>query len=112
MSVKTTGLEFKRFYQDSSVWVDGMWHDDLDLVVDGKEYDPSSEVVAIGDTAKVTVVGGCVFLPGDDDTVEITTLFKRWRRAQTHSVMVIEVPNERVDAVKASLAAVNVKVLA
>lgn len=33
MTVKTTGAEFKRFYNDTAFWPEGAWHEDEEIEV-------------------------------------------------------------------------------
>ncbi len=111
MSVKTTGAEFKRFYNDPSFWPEGAWHDDDVVLVDSIEQD-DIDVDKISDTAKVTIDAGVVFMSANDrDGVGFDTYFRRWLKAQTVRKIVVEVDASKLEAVIAAIKAAGGKVL-
>ncbi|MFW6855414.1 hypothetical protein ACODYM_29405 [Burkholderia gladioli] len=111
MPVNTTGAEFKRFYNDPTIWKKDVWHDDVILMVDGVQLDEGSELDQMLDAAIVKIESGVVYLNGDaSDDVPLDALFRRWRRTQTHRVMQVEVPTARYDELRAAFTALGGKV--
>lgn len=112
MAVKTTGYEFKRFYNDKNWWKEGTWHDAVVLLVDGEELDNQDEYDYILDSAKVVIDSGVVFLSETtDDGVAMDSYFKRWKKAQTVRSIVVEVDISKLDAVIAAVKAAGGKVI-
>ena len=60
----------------------------------------------------LTVAGGIVYLKGLEEGPSLEAYFKRWRKRQTTTVLVVEVPHEAADAVRAAVAAAGGKVRA
>lgn len=97
--IKTTGAEFKKFYDDSTFWSQGAWHDSEEVYVDDVLYgDDYSE---INDYARVKIVGGSVFVSDEPGSMicSFETYFKRWKKSQENKMIVISVPNDRVEEV-------------
>lgn len=111
MSAKTTGAQFKRFYDDPNWWAaDGsVWHEDADILVDGTavgaDFDPSQ----VPDSAVISISGGAVF--GVEGEPSLEAFFKRWLRKQETVVLVVEVTTSTADAVRAAIQAAGGKVL-
>lgn len=111
MAVKTIGAEFKRFYADPKFWPeppnshsDNVWHEDEIVSIDGEPCEEDIDYASIADTAAVTIEGGIVHGPaigGEEPSFE--AYFKRWRKLQTTSVMVVECDVAKLDAVKAAV---------
>lgn len=118
MTVKCTGAEFLRFYNDKAWWFskqDGTaedgeetWWEDAEVVVSGirvaeYEYDFNTNIKP---TDTVTVRGGVVFgkvVGTKEPTVE--AYLKRWLKAQRTTVLVVDCPNEKLDAIRAAIKA-------
>lgn len=109
MSAKTTGIEFKRFYNDPAFWPDGAYHDDDVVIVDGVEHE-DLDLDKIPDNAKVVIECGVVFFPGGE-MVAFDTYFRRWKKAQTTRTIVVEVDASKLDAVVAAVKAAGGKVV-
>lgn len=116
MAVKTTGAEFKRFYTDPAFWPpeaashkDNVWHEDELISVDGEQREEGFDFDTIPDSAQVTVEGGVVFGLKDEPSFE--TYFKRWRKLQSTSVLVVECDVTKLDAVKSAVRAAGGRVL-
>ena len=110
--VKVTGSEWKRFYADAEAWPDGAWHEDEDITVDGKTPGDDFDFSAVPDVAMLTVTGGVVYWKDTDEGPSLEAHFKRWRKRQTTTVLVVEVPHEAAEAVRAAIAAAGGKVRA
>ena len=86
MTVKTTGAEFKRFYNDAEFWPEGVWHEDDVILANGEEVDIIDD---IPETAAVAITGGVVFgLEGEEPSLE--AWFRKWRKKQTTASFVVE----------------------
>lgn len=110
MATKTTGAEFKRFYEDPAYWPDGVWHEDVLFTVDGEPAGDSYDMSKVPDGAQVTIEGGIVMgPPHDGKEPSVETLFKRWRKAQTIKTLVVEVDVSKLDAVVAAIKAAGGK---
>lgn len=91
MAVKTTGAEFKRFYNDKAFWPEGTWHEDEVMTVDGKDQEGGVDIDALRDESEVRIEGGIVFGPQfDQNEPSFEGYFKRWRKLQTTATFVVE----------------------
>lgn len=110
MPAKTTGAEFKQFYQDAAFWPDGAWHDDDVIYVDGVEQS-DIDVETILDNAYVVIESGVVFLPGGDaDGIKFDAYFRRWLKSQKTRRIGVECDVEKLEQVIASVKAAGGKV--
>ena len=111
--VKVTGSEWNRFYADAEAWPDGAWYEDEEITVDGKTAGDDFDLSAVPDGAMLTVKGGVVYLKEDtNEGPSLEAHFKRWRKRQTTTVLVVEVPHEAAEAVRTAIAAAGGKVRA
>jgi len=110
--VKVTGIEWNRFYADAEAWPDGAWHEDEEITVDGNAPPEDFDLSAVPDGATLTVAGGVVYLKGLKEGPSLETHFKRWRKRQTTTLLVVEVAHEAAEAVCAAIAAAGGKVRA
>lgn len=114
MSVKTTGAEFKQFYEDERFWPqdDGKtWHDDEVITVNGVVLSDGVDTDRMPDDALVTVEGGMVFSPQwDGNEPSLEAYFKRWRKLQTTRTVLVECDAANLDAVKAAVKAAGGRV--
>lgn len=115
MAVKTSGAEFKLFYDDVRFWPqdDGKtWHDDEVITVNGVMLADGVDTEAMPDDAAVTVEGGMVFGPQwDGDEPSLEAYFKRWRKLQTTRTVLVECDASNLDAVKAAVKAAGGRVV-
>ena len=106
MAVKTTGAEFKRFYNDIAFWPEGTWHEDEFVTVDGEEQEGGFDIDMISNESVVRIAGGIVFGPQfDQNEPSFEGYFKRWRKLQTTTTFVVECDIAKVEAVKAAVKA-------
>lgn len=107
MSVKTTGAEFKEYYQDENYWVLDAWHDDHAIKVNGEYIDDIT--TDMPDDAEVVIESGVVFIPVQSESgmeekdVPLVSHFKAWRKQKTCTTLVITVEKEHLDAVKVAI---------
>lgn len=111
MTAKTTGAEFKRFYGDNEWWPEGVYHDDELILVNGEAIEDLDALERIPDEAEVRIESGSVMRePREgrvmgEEVMGLDTYFHRWRRAQSKRVVVLEVPIEDVERLKAMVKA-------
>ena len=113
MSVKTTGAELKRFYNDTEFWPEeaDYYHEDEVIVVNGVEP-KDFETVNIEDLAgndQVTLSGGCVYNAPGEPSFE--TYFKRWRKKQATATLIVEAPKERAEEIAELIRNAGAKVI-
>lgn len=113
MTVKCTGAEFKRFYNDPEYWVsperspdNHTWHDDEMIAVNDVELRDGIEVEKLNDTDRVLIDGGVVFgqVVGPKEP-GLESYFKRWRKAQNTTSIVVDCPKEKLAAILAAIKA-------
>lgn len=95
MSVKTTGAEWKKFYNDPGFWPPGAWHDDEVITVGGVACE---EVLFddVADNQQFTVHGGVVYLKENDrDGPSLESHFRRWRKRQSNLYLCVVVPRDK-----------------
>ncbi len=109
MATKTTGIEFKQFYGDNSIWPDDAYHEDAVIMVDGVDAG-DSDLYGMPDTVAVTIESGWVFLPDQNDAIALETYFKRWRKRQALRTLIVEVDAAKLDALIAAVKAAGGKV--
>lgn len=107
--IKTTGAEYKRFYNDPAAWPDDSWHEDETLIVNGDEW--TLGVVDIPDDAVINLSGGVVFGLPNGTEASLEAYFKRWRKRQTTTTFLVECDMDKVDEVKAAVKAAGGKVV-
>ena len=104
MSTKTSGLEFKAFYNDPKVWKNNRFHEYEQIFVNGKlEEDLSIE--KINDADIVTIDGGMIYEDGYKDVGGFESQFRKWRRDQDTTVLMVRAPNASLEAIRAAIKA-------
>lgn len=108
MTTKTTGAELKRFYNDPTFWIDGVWHEDVMIL--SKDGSQEEEISEIPDFMAVSIVGGTVLYSGPghapwsgEDGTSFEAYFRRWRKAQNTACGIFECPKDKLDAVLAAI---------
>lgn len=92
--IKLTKAEWEKFKSsdDKSIWPDDAYMDDVYLTsMDGVELDDDSkDFSSMHDGEFMQLESGCVL---DHPKFEsIVSLFKAWRKIQTHEIVSVEVP--------------------
>lgn len=112
MTTKTTGAEFKAFYNDPVYWNpnESTHHDDELIKVD--DHDVTGSYDDISDTAIVEIDGGDVFEPFFDKRTiySFEDYFKHWQKTQKVSRFVVECDKQNLAAVKAAIIAAGGKI--
>lgn len=114
MTVKTNGAQFKRFYEDPSVWGEKGWCDATEYEIDGKLFGDDQDLIVeeILDQSVVKIISGVIFDgPNDGDEADMISAFKKWAKAQSRTNLVIEVEKTRLDEVIALLKSFKIKVV-
>jgi hypothetical protein len=107
--VKITGAEWKRFYTDDEAWPDGAWHDGEEITIDGLASD-DVDLSDVPDSAIIKLYGGVMYMNDTEDGPSLEAYFKRWRKRQSTTVLIVEVANELADAVRDAIVAAGGKV--
>lgn len=107
MTVKTTGAEFKRFYNDPAFWPEGAWHEDEEIEVNGSPLSEDTALEDVPDNAVMKIAGGFILgLPDrDDNEPSFEAHFKKWRRVQNTVSFVVECAKGKEGAVRAAILA-------
>lgn len=111
MTIKTTSAELKRFYNDPAFWYRGVQHEDEKIIVNGVDQG-YVDIDELPDNARVTVSGGIVLWPNQEDGKEpsFEGYFKKWLKTQTYKTIVVEVDNEFHDNLIAVIKAAGGKI--
>lgn len=110
MVAKTTGAEFKRFYQDPEFWPSDAFHEDVIFKVDGHMQEDGIDVQTLRDDSVVTIEGGIVLGVFKDNEPSVEAYFKRWKKQQTLTSFLVECDVSKLDAVKAAIKAAGGRV--
>jgi hypothetical protein len=97
--VTISGAEFKKFYNDTEWWPEGVYHDDASITVDGKDayqYE-KTDLDKVPDESIITLDGGIVTDIEGIDHGSLDSYFKKWKKTQTTKTLLLEVKKEDVD---------------
>jgi hypothetical protein len=111
--IKTTGAEFKRFYNDPEVWQGDSFHEGELVTVNGVEIDEGEldpDRLADGDI--VTVEGGVIYADarGEVERGSMESCLRKWRKAQSCVFFAVEAPKDKADEIKAAIKSAGGKV--
>lgn len=111
MATKTTGAEFKRYYNDKTAWKEDWWHENEEITIDGRPGE-DIEIEAVADGAKIVIYGGIIY-EGDyqNEGASMESHFKKWRKAQSVEFLTIEVPKDKSESLIAAVVAAGGKVV-
>jgi hypothetical protein len=90
MGLKTTGLEFKRFYGDEDFWGDH-YQDEVTLIVDGQTIENDIDADSYADSAVVEIENGYILSESGGEGDDIESFFKRWQKTQKSASFVVTV---------------------
>lgn len=99
MSVKMTGVEFKKFMDDKTFWPEGAYYEDEEMFVNGVRLEMDLPPENVKDSDSIAIRGGFVYLKDGDYVSSFVTFTKRWLKQQTCSIVLVEVPKEHLEAV-------------
>jgi hypothetical protein len=119
--MKVSGKEWNEFYSDPEFWSKGYYHDDDLIYIDGQNVEEMEDysLENVNNNSIVDIQYGFVLKdpenPGTDlRPTEICTLqnyFKRWKRKQTKTKVVIEIDKDKLDELKKVVKSVGAKIL-
>jgi hypothetical protein len=110
MATKTTGAEFKAFYEDKTFWPEGAWHEDEEVTIDGAEPPEDFDLSSVPDNTKLVLANGYVTNTDGDELGSFEGYFRKWRKKQTTTFLSVEVPHEKAESVKAAIIAAGGRV--
>jgi len=108
---KMTGYEYKQFINadwDKLLGVTNAYMDGEEITVNGAEE--HSDLDLTPDDAKVIIYSGCVCADQDID-LSLIACYNRWKKAQTKTVFMVEIPNSEVDYFKQQVTICKGKVI-
>lgn len=108
--MKTTGKELKAFWNDKGVWTEGDWVDSFYVNLNGEDTE-HMDVEKLEDSDVVTIHEGVFVRDRTQEDWDLKVIFRRWRKKQTMATVVCEVPNDKVDDLKAFLKTIKGKAL-
>ena len=113
MAVRTTGVEWKRFFNDRAAWRPGVRYEDAEIIVDDKLWEgDAADLATIPDSAFLSISGGIVYLLlSDTNGPTLEVYFRRWRRLQNTVFITCEAPRTSADAVRDAIIAAGGLVL-
>lgn len=122
MSVKTTGFEFKTFYNDNEYWnklldaddkVNGeVYHDEMQLEVNGVQCDESFSIEdELKDEDAVVIRSGFIVSTSREMPLSMESFFKAWRKEVDTAYVLIKVPKAKLEAVKVAVKEAGGKVV-
>lgn len=108
--LKTNGAELKKFWasEDPAFWPDESHVDGMFYEVNGVEKE-DIDVETLADTDIIKVEGAIIHHNGDD--FDFAGVMKKWRKAQTMTQVVVEVPTLCLDSLKTHMKFLKGRVL-
>lgn len=108
--IKTNGAELKRFWTstDPLYWPEDSCVDGMSWQVNGEEKD-DVDVHSLADEDVVVVEGAIVH--GHDADFDFAGVLKKWRKAQTHLTLAVEVPVDQQEALAHFLKGIKGKII-
>lgn len=96
--MKVTGAEFKKFYNDSSIWTEGVYHEEVVFAVNGVVVDELSDPLL--DTDIVSFSGGFITNEDNANLGTFTGAFRKWKKKRSAALFVVECDINNVNHVK------------
>ena len=109
MTVKATGAEIQAFMK--SDWDDGFWMDDYIFEVNGEEVGSEFEEEELNPDDKVKIIRGEIYDEEMSLVCSLESYFKKWRKKQAETVLVVSAPNDKLEAIKIAIAEAGGKIL-
>lgn len=108
MTVKATGAEIKAFMK--SDW-DGCGMDDYVFEINGEEVGSEFEEEELNPDDKVKIIRGDIYNEEWFFVCSLESYFKKWRKKQAETVLVVSAPNDKLEAIKIAIAKAGGKIL-
>lgn len=115
MTIKCTGLEFKKFYSDDPAWGEESYHDGLEIRVNGSdEHGDGFDDSVLKDTDTIEILGGYVYIPSSTEGgMPLDKFFRKWKKNQDTETIVVTVDKARLpylmDAIRGVVSAKVIK---
>lgn len=114
MAIKMTGAEWKKFYDDQTVWKGGAYHDDSCILVNGVNVDDDEniEIDKVDDNAVVEIECG-LFYESEKvrDPVDLLPVIRAWRKRQEFDIVSVQIPKDKKADLERLLADFGGKIL-
>lgn len=106
--IKTNGAELKAFWacDDKQFWPEDSYVEDVLWKVNGVQVE-GLDVATLKDTDEVVVEG---YIFQDDGEKDIAGVMKKWRQIQTHGSFLVDIPNDKKEALEAFLKTIKGKI--
>ena len=111
MTVKTSGLLFKEWYNDINEWPADAYHEDEKIVVNGIEG--SCDFDSIPGDAVVSLSGGCIYYDKVDVCMEwaLRRWLKKKSREESFDRILVEIPRGTREAFVSHVKSIGGKVI-
>ena len=107
--VTLSGLDWKAFLDEKSIWTGESWVEDEVILLDGKETENWERCP---DTALVKVIQGTIRYSLDKgDDADLVSTLKSWLHARQRVILLVETTKEWEDSSRFRLKAADLKVL-
>ena len=114
MAIKLSGYEFRMFWSEENTWFppeqNGAVDDEQVFINDEQEalvVDELDYLQQIIDSDRVKVVGGYVTDYRDNSQVDLEMVLRKWLKKQSTTFIGLNVPNDKVQAVRDALAKID-----
>jgi len=111
MPVRTTGAEFREFFNDLSLWTKGTYMEDEEISVDGEGLDSDDSFDHIPYSAVVKIHAGIIRNDTTDKYGSLETEFRKWRKNKSTTTFVVVIDNQFADDAKNACRALGGKVV-
>ena len=108
MTVKATGAEIQAFMK--SDW-DECWMDDYVFEINGTEIGSEFEEEELNPDDNVKIICGEIYDGEMSRLCSLESYFKKWRKKQAESVLVVNAPNDKLEAIKTAIEQAGGKIL-
>ena len=110
--LKISGIEWNLFYSDKTAWPKGAWHEEEKILIDGREPDIDLDLSSVPNYCTLDITGGIFYRDGNaTEGISLVNHIRKWRKKQSTTVFVIEVPNHLAELMRASVQAGGGKVM-
>lgn len=112
MATKTNGKELKEFWNlGEPWWLKEGWVEGDSYTVNGVEMDETFEPGECADTDQITIVSGVIVDASNDKELDLNAQFRKWRKSLTTTTILVEIANDKLDALKVHVKSLGGKVV-
>ncbi len=119
--IKTTVGEFRKFLDADYGAEDDGWFEEVTFYRDGSDEPVENDddifaadiETAMAPSEPIRFEGGVIVFPNEKrrKPLDVEPLFRRWRKEQTHSHVLVLLPNEHFEELKAAVKAMGGQVV-